>query len=83
MAHFWQAYGLAIAAWLFLNYFPNQETIESFNRFYSSQQSQQIWGFKAVIKNIVIQPFFLYAVKTPAILISGQSHDLVYSYPFS
>lgn len=62
---------LAIAAWLFLNYIPNQETIESFNRFYSSQQSQQIWGFNAVIKNIVIQPFFLYAVKTPAILFLG------------
>lgn len=62
---------LAIAAWLFLNYIPNQETIENFNRFYSSQQSQQIWGFAPVIKNIVIQPFFLYAVKTPAILFLG------------
>ena len=62
---------LAIAAWLFLNYFPNQETIGAYNRFYSSQQSQQIWGFVPVIKNIVIQPFFLYAVKTPAILFLG------------
>jgi 4-amino-4-deoxy-L-arabinose transferase-like glycosyltransferase len=62
---------LAIAAWLFLNYIPHKEAIESFNRFYSSQQSQQIWGFVPIIKNILTQPFFLYAVKTPAILFLG------------
>ncbi|MCI0616630.1 hypothetical protein L0244_26935, partial [bacterium] len=62
---------LAIAAWLFLNYIPNQETIGAYNRFYSSQQSQQIWGFVPIIKNIFTQPFFLYAVKTPAILFLG------------
>lgn len=63
--------GLTIVAWLFLNYLPNQETITAYNRFYSSQQSQQIWGFVPVIKNILVQPFFLYAVKTPAILFLG------------
>lgn len=61
----------AIAAWLFLNYIPNQEIIQAYNRFYSSQQSQQIWGFVPIIKNILTQPFFLYAVKTPAILFLG------------
>lgn len=62
---------LALAVWLFLNYIPNQETISAYNRFYSSQQSQQVWGFVPVIKNILTQPFFLYAVKTPAILFLG------------
>jgi len=62
---------VTIAVWLFLNYFPNQETISAYNRFYSSQQSQQIWGFEPIIKNVLTQPFFLYAVKTPAILFFG------------
>jgi 4-amino-4-deoxy-L-arabinose transferase-like glycosyltransferase len=63
--------GLTIAVWLFLNYFPNHEQLSAYNRFYSSQQSQQIWGFLPIIKNILTQPFFLYAVKTPAILFLG------------
>jgi 4-amino-4-deoxy-L-arabinose transferase-like glycosyltransferase len=62
---------LAIAVWLFLNYIPNQGTISAYNRFYSSQQSQQIWGIVPVVKNILMQPFFLYAVKTPTILFLG------------
>ncbi len=71
LAAFGVGLGLAVAAWLFLNYFPNQETIASYNRFYSSQQSQQDWHLVPVVQNILMQPFFLYAVKTPAILFLG------------
>jgi 4-amino-4-deoxy-L-arabinose transferase-like glycosyltransferase len=54
--------------WLFGNYFPNQELLTSYGKYYSSQQS---WQISAVIKNIVLQPFYLYFVKTPAILFFG------------
>jgi 4-amino-4-deoxy-L-arabinose transferase-like glycosyltransferase len=65
--------GLVIASgiWIFWNVMPNSETITSYNRFYSSQQSQQNWALTSVIQNIILQPFFLYAVKTPAILFFG------------
>ena len=62
---------LALGLWYFWNVIPNGELISGFNKFYSSQQSQQTWGLIPVMKNIVLQPFYLYAVKTPAILFFG------------
>jgi 4-amino-4-deoxy-L-arabinose transferase-like glycosyltransferase len=56
------------ALWLFGNYFPNHALLTSYGKYYSSQQSWQIF---AVLKNIVLQPFYLYFVKTPAILFFG------------
>ena len=56
------------ALWLFGNYFPNHDLLTSYGKYYSSQQS---WQLYAVLKNIVLQPFYLYFVKTPAILFFG------------
>lgn len=54
--------------WLFGNYFPNHALLSSYGKYYSSQQS---WELNAVAKNIVLQPFYLYFVKTPAVLFFG------------
>jgi 4-amino-4-deoxy-L-arabinose transferase-like glycosyltransferase len=62
---------IAVGIWIFWNLIPNGETISSYNRFYSSQQSQQNWALTPVLQNIILQPFYLYAVKTPAILFFG------------
>ena len=51
--------------WLFFNYLPHRELLNAYNAYYASQQS---WELSAVLKNIVTQPFYLYFVKTPAIL---------------
>src|SRR5262249_30951499 len=64
--------GAALAGllWLFAIYLPNRPLLLSYNAFYASQQAQ-VWSPVAVIKNIVMQPFYLYAVKSPAILLLG------------
>ncbi|HSE40743.1 MAG TPA: glycosyltransferase family 39 protein, partial [Acidobacteriota bacterium] len=62
---------LAAGIWIFWNVIPNGETLSNYNRFYSSQQSQQIWSIGPVVKNVILQPFYLYAVKSPAILLFG------------
>jgi len=58
----------AVIPWLLLNYFPHKELLSAYSAFYASQQS---WEFAAVLKNMALQPFFLYFVKTPAILCMG------------
>jgi len=59
----------AVAAiWFLGNYLPNRELLMSYSRYYSSQQS---WEIGSVLKNIALQPFYLYFVKTPAILMLG------------
>lgn len=52
-------------AWLFLNYLPNRDLLNAYSAYYASQQS---WEPAAILKNISLQPFYLYFVKTPAIL---------------
>ncbi|PWT87665.1 MAG: hypothetical protein C5B54_11935 [Acidobacteria bacterium] len=59
---------LSISTWLFADYVPNHHLIASYGSYYSSQQS---WQLTAVVKNIVLQPFYLYFIKTPAILFFG------------
>lgn len=62
---------ITLGIWYFWNVVPNGELLSGFNKFYSSQQSQQTWGLVPVMKNVLMQPFYLYAVKTPAILFFG------------
>ena len=59
--------GVAAAGllWIFFNYLPHRELLSAYNAYYASQQS---WELTAVLKNIVTQPFYLYFVKTPALL---------------
>jgi hypothetical protein len=56
---------LTFFTWLVFNYFPHKELLSSYSAYYASQQS---WQIGAVWKNIGLQPFYLYFVKTPAIL---------------
>jgi 4-amino-4-deoxy-L-arabinose transferase-like glycosyltransferase len=62
--------GLGITGlfWLFLNYLPHEELFIAYNAYYASQQS---WEIGTVLKNILLQPFYLYFVKSPAILCLG------------
>lgn len=64
--------GLCVAGsvWLMANYLPNHQLLTAYSGFYSSQQS---WQPAAVLKNIVLQPFYLYFVKTPAVLFFGNA----------
>lgn len=66
------AVGAAAAAslWFFAVYLPNRDALLAYNRFYASQQAQS-WVAGEVMNNIVRQPFFLYAIKTPALLVMG------------
>ncbi|MGH9856224.1 MAG: glycosyltransferase family 39 protein, partial [Acidobacteriota bacterium] len=59
--------GVLITAliWFVVNYLPHRELLSAYSSYYASQQS---WDPAAVVKNIVTQPFFLYFVKTPAVL---------------
>ena len=59
---------ITLGAWYLGNYIPNRELLQGYSSFYSSQQS---WELLSVAKNIVLQPFYLYFVKTPAILFFG------------
>lgn len=61
---------LSAAAWLLLVYLPHHEMLLAYNRFYASQQAQS-WGLTEVLKNVAQQPFYLYAVKSPALLLLG------------
>jgi hypothetical protein len=63
-------FGMVLAAtiWLVSNYIPNRELLMGYSQYYSSQQS---WQLKPVIINLVTQPFYLYLVKTPAVLFFG------------
>jgi hypothetical protein len=54
--------------WLFGNYIPNQALLHAYNNYYSSQQS---WDAGSLAKNIITQPFYLYFLKTPALLFFG------------
>lgn len=56
---------IAGALWFFLNYLPNRDLLSAYSSYYASQQS---WEITAILKNIALQPFYLYFVKTPAIL---------------
>ena len=58
----------ALLAWLVLNYWPHREQLLAYSRFYSSQQS---WNPRAVLQNIIQQPFYLYFSRTPAVLFFG------------
>ncbi len=58
----------AFLVWYLGNYLPNRELLLGYSRYYSSQQSWEVWG---VLKSIALQPFYLYFVKTPAILMFG------------
>jgi 4-amino-4-deoxy-L-arabinose transferase-like glycosyltransferase len=58
----------AIVPWLLLNYIPNRTLLGAYSSYYASQQS---WNPAAVVKNILLQPFYLYFVKSPAILTLG------------
>ena len=60
--------GITVLFWFFLNYLPHKELLSAYSAYYASQQS---WEIGAVLKNIVLQPFYLYFVKTPAILCLG------------
>jgi 4-amino-4-deoxy-L-arabinose transferase-like glycosyltransferase len=51
--------------WFFIHYLPNRELLSAYSAYYASQQS---WELTAVLKNILTQPFYLYFIKTPAIL---------------
>ena len=64
--------GLASAAavWFFAIYLPHRDLLLTYNQFYASQQAQS-WAPVQVLKNIVMQPFFLYGLKTPAVLLLG------------
>ena len=59
--------GLLVAgvAWFFLNYVPNRELFSAYSAYYASQQS---WEPAAILRNVAQQPFYLYFVKTPAVL---------------
>jgi hypothetical protein len=59
---------LAGTIWLVSNYIPNRELLTGYSQYYSSQQS---WQWKQVVANIITQPFYLYMIKTPAILFFG------------
>jgi 4-amino-4-deoxy-L-arabinose transferase-like glycosyltransferase len=59
---------ITAALWFTFIYIPNQELLQAYSRYYSSQQS---WEFAAVIRNIALQPFYLYFIKTPAVLFYG------------
>jgi 4-amino-4-deoxy-L-arabinose transferase-like glycosyltransferase len=58
----------AATLWLVTNYLPHRELLQAYSGFYASQQS---WHPLQVAKNIVLQPFYLYFAKTPAILFLG------------
>ena len=58
----------AATLWLVRIYIPNTELFGSYSAYYSSQQS---WELPGIAKNIVLQPFYLYFIKTPAILFFG------------
>lgn len=62
---------LSFGLWLVLNYIPNRELLQSFSGYYSSQQSRQSWELVPLFSNLVNQPFYLYFLKTPVILFSG------------
>lgn len=70
----WIAFGggavLAAAVWLIAIYLPNRDLLQAYNRFYASQQAQN-WAPVQVMKNIVMQPFYLYGLKTPVLLLLG------------
>jgi 4-amino-4-deoxy-L-arabinose transferase-like glycosyltransferase len=51
--------------WFALNYIPHKDLLTSYGSYYASQQS---WQIGAVLKNLALQPFYLYFVKSPAIL---------------
>lgn len=55
----------AAAVWLLGSYLPNRGLLLGYGSYYSSQQS---WQLLAVAKNVVLQPFYLYFIKTPAVL---------------
>lgn len=59
---------LAGTIWMITNYIPNRELLLGYSAYYSSQQS---WKVFEIVKNIAAQPFYLYLVKTPAILFFG------------
>jgi 4-amino-4-deoxy-L-arabinose transferase-like glycosyltransferase len=65
--------GLVTAAivWFVTNYIPNRELLHQFNNYYSSQQSHQSWQIGALLKNAILQPFYLYFLKSPVILFFG------------
>lgn len=58
----------AFLLWFFSTYSPHHELIAMYGKYYSSQQD---WHWKAVVQNILEQPFYLYFAKTPAILFLG------------
>jgi 4-amino-4-deoxy-L-arabinose transferase-like glycosyltransferase len=60
--------GITALVWFFLSYLPHKELLSGYSAYYASQQS---WEIGAVLKNILLQPFYLYFVKTPAILCLG------------
>ncbi|HJZ12198.1 MAG TPA: hypothetical protein VJ521_08610, partial [Acidobacteriota bacterium] len=60
--------GSAATIWLLTNYLPHRELLSAYSSFYASQQS---WHPLQVAKNVVLQPFYLYFAKTPAILFFG------------
>ncbi len=60
--------GVSFLIWLFLNYLPHRDLLSAYSAYYASQQS---WQIAAVAKNVLEQPFYLYFVKTPAILCLG------------
>lgn len=63
-------FGMVLAAtiWLIADYIPNRELLMGYSSYYSSQQS---WQIPQVLQNILTQPFYLYLVKTPALLFFG------------
>ncbi|HSP06921.1 MAG TPA: hypothetical protein VLR94_07070, partial [Acidobacteriota bacterium] len=68
IAAFGAGAGVAACAWFFFVYAPNRDILLAYNRFYASQQAQN-WAPQEVLKNVALQPFFLYALKSPALLL--------------
>lgn len=58
----------AAALWFTLIYLPHRDLLLAYNHFYASQQAQN-WALPEVLKNVALQPFYLYAVKSPALLL--------------
>jgi 4-amino-4-deoxy-L-arabinose transferase-like glycosyltransferase len=58
----------AAAVWFLANYLPNREILLGYNRYYSNQQN---WAPAAMLKSVLLQPAYLYFVKTPAMLVFG------------
>jgi hypothetical protein len=63
-------FGIVFTAvvWMISNYIPHRDLLLGYSQYYSSQQS---WQFSEIVKNVITQPFYLYLVKTPAILFFG------------